>query len=118
MCSKEDVVRMHHILDAAKEAVLFAQNKTRKSLDKNRMLVLSLVKDVEIIGEAATSVSKECREKYPEIPWRSLIGMRNRLIHAYFDINLDVVWQTVTEDLPTLIAALEKIPPLKKHSGS
>lgn len=114
MCSKEDVVRMHHILDAAKEAVSFAQNKTRKSLDKNRMLVLSLVKDVEIIGEAATSVSKECREKYAEIPWRSLIGMRNRLIHAYFDINLDVVWQTVTEDIPTLIAALEKIPSLKK----
>ena len=68
MCSKEDIVRMHHILDAAKEAVSFAQGKTRKSLDKNRMLVLSLVKDIEIIGEAATNVSEECREQFPSYP--------------------------------------------------
>jgi len=114
MCSKEDIVRMHHILDAAKEAVSFAQGKTRKSLDKNRMLVLSLVKDIEIIGEAATNVSEECREQFPHIPWRSIINMRNRLIHAYFDINLDIVWQTVTEDLPYLITELDKIPFLKK----
>ena len=113
MCSKQDIVRMCHILDAAKEAVSFAQGKTRKSLDKNRMLVLSLVKDIEIIGEAATNVSKDCREKLPHIPWRSIINMRNRLIHAYFDINLDIVWQTVTEDLPSLITELEKIPSLK-----
>ena len=110
MYSKEDIVRLHHILDAAKEAVSFAQGETRKSLDKNRMLVLSLIKDVEIIGEAATYVSKDCREKFPHIPWRSIINMRNRLIHAYFDINLDIVWQTVTEDLPSLIIKLEEIP--------
>ncbi len=114
MCSKEDIVRMNHILDAAKEAVSFAQGKTRKSLDKNRMLVLSLVKDVEIIGEAATNVSMDCRERFPHIPWKSIINMRNRLIHAYFDINLDIVWQTVTGDLPSLITELEKIPSLKK----
>ncbi len=75
MCSKADLVRMHHILDATKEAVSFAQGKTRKSLDKNRMLVLSLVKDVEIIGEAATNVSADCREQFPHIPWRIIINM-------------------------------------------
>lgn len=106
---------MHHILDAAKEAVSFAQGKTRKSLDKNRMLVLSLVKDVEIIGEAATNVSKDCRERFSHIPWKSIINMRNRLIHAYFDINPDIVWQTVTEDLPSLIIKLEEIPFLKNN---
>ncbi len=115
MCSKADIVRMHHILDAAKEAVSFAQGKTRKSLDKNRMLVLSLVKDVEIIGEAATNVSKDCRERFPHIPWKSIINMRNRLIHDYFDINLDIVWQTVTEDIPSLIIKLEEIPFLKNN---
>lgn len=90
-------------------------HKTRPEglLTRTGTLVLSLVKDVEIIGEAATNVSKECREKHPQIPWRNLIGMRNRLIHAYFDINLDVVWQTVTEDLPSLIAELEKLPSLQ-----
>lgn len=73
-----------------------------------------LVKDIEIIGEAATNVSEDCREQFPHIPWRSIINMRNRLIHAYFDINLDIVWQTVTEDLPYLITELDKIPFLKK----
>ena len=86
MCSKEDIVRMCHILDAAKEVVSFAQGKTRKSLDKNRMLVLSMVKDVEIIGEAATNVSKDCRERFPHIPWKSIINIINPLIHAHFYI--------------------------------
>jgi uncharacterized protein with HEPN domain len=79
------------------------------------MLVLSLVKDVEIIGEAAANVSKDCRERFSHIPWKSIINMRNRLIHAYFDINLDIVWQTVTKDLPSLIIKLEEIPFLKNN---
>ena len=109
MCDKKDMVRMRHILDAAEEAVSFARGKTRKSLDDNRMLVLSLVKDVEIIGEAATNVSRDCHEKFPHIPWKSMVNMRNRLIHAYFDINLNIVWSTVTEDLPPLIEAFKSI---------
>ncbi|MBF0554770.1 MAG: DUF86 domain-containing protein [Nitrospirae bacterium] len=109
MCSREDKIRMRHLLDAAKEAISFARGKTRRSLDKNRMLTLSLIKDIEIIGEAATSISKDCREKYPHIPWKSIVNMRNRLIHAYFDINLDVVWQTVAVDVPSLIVEFEKI---------
>ncbi|WP_420266125.1 DUF86 domain-containing protein [Candidatus Magnetominusculus dajiuhuensis] len=109
MCGREDKIRMRHMLDAAKEAISFTQGKTRRSLDKNRMLTLSLVKDIEIIGEAATSISKDCREKYPNIPWKSIVNMRNRLIHAYFDINLDVVWQTVAVDVPSLIVEFEKI---------
>jgi uncharacterized protein with HEPN domain len=109
MCGKEDKIRMRHLLDAAREAISFVRGKTRRSLDKNRMLTLSLVKDIEIIGEAATTVSKDCREKYPHIPWKSIVNMRKRLIHAYFDINLDVVWQTVAVDDPSLIVEFEKI---------
>jgi uncharacterized protein with HEPN domain len=106
---KDDRVRLHHMLDAAKEAVSFVRNKSRGSLDKDRKLVLALVKAIEIIGEAAANVTKECREDLPSIPWANITGMRNRLIHAYFDINLDIIWQTVSEDLPPLIAELEKI---------
>ena len=73
------------------------------------MLALSLVRLLEIIGEAASRVSKEKQAQSPEIPWRQVIGMRNRLTHAYFDINLDFVWQTVTEDLVPLIAELERM---------
>jgi uncharacterized protein with HEPN domain len=73
------------------------------------MLILSIVKSVEIIGEAASKVSSEGREASPEIPWADIAAMRNRLIHVYFDIDLDRVWDTTTDDLPPLIAALESV---------
>jgi uncharacterized protein with HEPN domain len=73
------------------------------------MLVLSLVKSIEIVGEAASKVTKESRDSHPEVPWLNIIGMRNRLIHVYFDIDLDRVWDTITDDLPPVIAALEEI---------
>jgi uncharacterized protein with HEPN domain len=107
--NEQDNIRLRHMLDAAREALSFARNCTRADLDTNRMLVLALVKDVEIIGEAATRISEEGQDANPQIPWSDIIGMRNRLIHAYFDINLDIVWDTVTANLPPLIAALEKI---------
>lgn len=88
---------------------LFKGKLDRESLNTERMLTLSLVRLLEIIGEAASRVSKEKQERIPEIPWRQMIGMRNRLIHAYFDIDLDFIWQTVTEDLVPLIAELEKV---------
>jgi len=106
---KDDLVRLRHMLDSAREAMLFAQNKTRSSLDTDRKLVLALVKSIEIVGEAAANVTNKCREDLPQIPWPNIIGMRNRLIHAYFDINLDILWKTMIEDLPPLIADLEKI---------
>jgi uncharacterized protein with HEPN domain len=106
---KDDRIRMQHMLDAALEAESFAANRSRSDLDHDRMLVLSLVKDVEIIGEAAAHVTKESRDMYPELPWLEIVGMRNRLIHAYFDIDLDRVWDTVVEDLPPLIRMLERI---------
>jgi uncharacterized protein with HEPN domain len=97
------------MLDAAREAVAFADGCTREDLDAGRMLSLSLVRLLEIIGEAARGVSAQFREAHPDLPWKSMTGMRDRLIHGYFDVNLDVVWQTVTEDLPLLIAQLGKI---------
>ena len=105
---KDDRIRMQHMLDAAMEAESFAANRSRSDLDHDRMLVLSLVKDVEIIGEAAAHVTEETRSAYPQIPWLEIVGVRNRLIHAYFDIDLDRVWDTVVEDLPPLIRMLKK----------
>ena len=76
-----------------------------------RMLVLALIKSVEIIGEAAFMMSETTQEASPAIPWADIIGMRHRLVHAYFDINLDVLWQTVKADLPLLIALIEPLLP-------
>lgn len=97
------------MLDACKEAERFIQDKYRESLDSDRQLVLALVKTIEIIGEAASKVSFKSREEMTGIPWADIIGMRNRLIHAYFDINLDILWQTLEEDIPPLIVELERI---------
>jgi uncharacterized protein with HEPN domain len=88
---RDDAIRVRHMLDAAREALSFASGKQRSDLAANRMLVLSLVKSVEIIGEAAATVTAETRERFPHIPWRDIVAMRNRLIHVYFDIDLDRV---------------------------
>ena len=73
------------------------------------MLVFAMVRAIEIIGEAAANVSSECRERYPQIPWADIIGMRNRLVHAYFDVDLDILWNTATTKLEPLIEQLDKI---------
>ena len=97
--SVSDLVRVHHIVDATKEALSFIEGKTRNDLDSDRMLVLALLKELELIGEAASKLSHEFRENHSEIPWALLIATRNRLIHGYFDINLDIVWITISRDL-------------------
>jgi len=105
---KDDEIRLRHMLDAAREAVSFAKDKTRLDLDRDRMLVLSLVKDIEIIGEAAYRISPPSREQLQTIPWEDIIGMRDRLVHAYFNINLDILWKTIQEDIPPLIQLLKQ----------
>ena len=106
---KADRIRLQHMFDAAKEALEFIRGKGRSDLDKDRMLVLALIKDLEIIGEAANKISAEVRNQNSAIRWQDIIGMRNRLIHGYFDINLDIVWSTVTKELPSLKSELETL---------
>jgi len=109
MLLKEDGIRLHHMLDAAREALDFAQGRRREDLEVDRQLVLSLVRSLEVIGEAASKVSAEFKAARPDIPWLDITGMRNRLIHAYFDVNLNVVWKTVTQEMPALAEQLEEI---------
>ena len=108
---KDDETRLRHILDAAGEAVGFIEGLHRRDLDTDRKLNLSLVRLLEIIGEAARSVTLELRREHPELAWKSMVGMRDRLIHGYFDVNQDILWETVKNDLPPLIDKLEKILP-------
>jgi uncharacterized protein with HEPN domain len=99
------------MLDSAKEAVEFAAGKSREDLDDDRKLSLAIIKSIEIIGEAASKVSEACKAENDNIPWRDIIGMRNRLSHGYFDVNLDIVWETVQTDLPNIIKVLIEIIP-------
>ena len=88
------------MLDAAQEAQAFVQGKTRASLDDDRGLVLILIQEIVVIGEAASKVTEECRSRYSQIPWSVIKGMRNRLIHAYFDVDIDTIWNTVSKRIP------------------
>ena len=107
--SPEDKIRLQHMLDAALEIQQYALSSTRDNLDFDRKLVHSIVRLLEIIGEAASQISKQLKDETPSILWPILIGMRNRLIHAYFSINLDVVWSTSIEDIPPLIEEISNI---------
>lgn len=104
---RPDAIRLRHMLDAAREALHFAQGKTEHNIGEDRQLALSLVKEIEIIGEAASKVSEPTRSQLTQIPWLDIVDMRNHLIHAYFDVDVGVVWDTVSKDLPPLISALD-----------
>lgn len=106
-----DRIRIIHILEAAKEALSFAGSKSRLDFETDRQLQMAVVREIEIIGEAAGKVSEETRTKYPDIPWVKISNMRNHLAHVYFDIDLDIVWGTLRQNLPFLIQQIEKVLP-------
>lgn len=104
-----DKVRLQHMLEAAYEAIAFAKGKSFADLAADRQFQLALIRCIEVIGEAAARVSEASRVEHPHLPWAKMISTRNRLIHAYFDIDLDTVWQTVTCELPELVSQLETV---------
>ena len=99
--------RLRHMRDAANAALSFIQGRGRPDLDSDAMLTFALIRAVEIIGEAAARLPGPVRDAHPEIPWAQIIGMRNRLVHGYYDVDLDVLWVTVSTNLAPLIAALD-----------
>lgn len=109
MSRHEDIVRLHHMLDYARQAVQFNQGKSRADFEADRMLALATIQCIVIIGEAVNTISEELRQQNSEIPWALISGTRNRLIHGYVDIDLDIIWTIVTRDLPKLITQLEFI---------
>ncbi|MDE3046212.1 MAG: DUF86 domain-containing protein [Verrucomicrobiota bacterium] len=106
---KKDSNRLNHMLDAAKTIQRHIVNKRPSDLEEDRLLLGGIIRELLLIGEAANAVSSECKAGIPQIPWKSVIGMRNQLIHGYFDISYRIIWSTITEDIPMLIAHLEKI---------
>jgi len=109
MTQHDDMVRLQHMQDHALEAVDMIGGRSRSDLDQERMLELALVRLIEIIGEAAAKVSEGTQAKYPNIPWREIIDMRNRLVHGYDSVDLNILWDTIEIDLPPVIAELKKI---------
>lgn len=109
MPQHEFKIKLRHMLDHANEAVAMVRGKEKSDLKNNRLLELAATRLVEIVGEAAAKISPEYQAKYPSIPWSQIIGMRNRLIHGYDSVDLDILWDTIDVDLPPLIAAIKQI---------
>ncbi len=102
-------VRLAHMLEASKKAVHLIAEKKQKEFLKDETLVLAVTRLIEILGEAANGVSADFQSKHSSIPWRQIVGARNHLIHGYFDVDLGILWQILSTDLPILIDQLEKI---------
>jgi uncharacterized protein with HEPN domain len=97
------------MLDAARRAVTLAGGRSRDALSADETFQLALARLVEIVGEASRQISEGMKDSHPEIPRAEIRGTRNRLVRAYFDVNLDAMWEIVGQDLPRLIVHLERI---------
>ncbi len=115
MKKPDDLIRVRHMLDAAGEAQTFLGEATFDEFRENRQLAHAIMRTLEIVGEAASQTTRQFRSRHPEIEWRVVVGMRNRLIHAYFDINHRMVWETVRDDIPLLIQRLRTV--LEQENG-
>ncbi len=104
-----DEIRLRHMLEAAQLAIKFISGVDQETFNQSIGLQFQVIRALEIIGEAAVSVSDEFKQSHPHLPWTQMSRMRNRLIHAYFNVNLIIVWKTLQESLPILIAELQRI---------
>lgn len=108
MSPRNDEDRLYDMLDAARKAIAAVQGRQRKDLDRDDVLIAALERFVETVGEAATHVTAERQQALPDIPWAQVTGMRNRLVHAYMNVNLDILWKTVSDDFPALVEVLAR----------
>ncbi len=109
MSRRSDRIRLLHIRDHATEALTLVQGRSREDLQEDRVRALAVVRLLEIVGEAAAGVSPQTRAFRPDVPWGEMVGLRNRLIHGYDAVDLDIVWQIVSKDLPVLIQRTEQL---------
>jgi uncharacterized protein with HEPN domain len=105
----EDRIRLLHMVEASQAAMRFVSGRQRSDLQTDQMLLFAVIRAIEVLGEAANKVSEVVRVANPSIPWKAIVGMRNRLIHAYFDLDADMVWATLTTEIPAVLADLQAL---------
>jgi len=106
---RDDSILIKHILEAAEKSIDFLSECTKEDLECDEKLALSVIRLLEIVGEAANQVSEDYQNQHPNIPWKNMVALRNRLIHGYFDVDLDIVWDTVNSDLPPVVKQLRNL---------
>jgi len=113
MTAKDDLVYLKHIVDAIIKIEEYTNKIDSQTFFNNSLIQDGVIRQIEIIGEATKNLSDIIRVKYPQIPWKDIAGMRDKLIHDYFGVDIDAVWDTVKKDLPNLKAEINKTIPNK-----
>jgi len=106
---KDDLAYIEHILRSINKIKDFTKNMTRSDFEMNEMAQDAVIRNIEIIGEATKKISNNLKATYFEIPWREMAGMRDKLIHDYMGVDIDVVWKSIEVDIPELFELLKKI---------
>ena len=109
MSKKDPLVFIEHIIENINDIELFSEGLKRKDLEKDRLRHKAIIRSVEVIGEAAKNIPLQIRNKYPEIPWKDISGTRDTLIHRYFGIDFDILWNIIRNDIPLLKKQISKI---------
>jgi uncharacterized protein with HEPN domain len=106
---KTDIAYIEHILLCIKKIEEYTKELDRNSFAENELIQDAVIRNIEIIGEATKKISSDLKSQYREIPWKEMSGMRDKLVHDYFGVDVDVVWRTVQEDIPLLKSLIQGI---------
>lgn len=109
MSKREPKLYFQDIIDSIKKIEGYLEDRTYEKFVNDEMVLDAVIRNIEIIGEAAKNVPEETKNSHPEIPWGKIAGMRNKIIHEYFGIDIEILWQTLQEDLPKLKQQVEAI---------
>lgn len=107
--TKDDIVYLNHIMDSISKIEDFTEDLDENEFNESELVQAAVIRHIEIIGEATKQLSDETRKKHPRIPWTDIAGMRDKLIHGYFGVDIDAVWDTVKKDIPKLKDDVKKI---------
>lgn len=106
---RKDEIRLQHIFDEANEVLRFVKGYSFDDFKNDSKTIHAVLRAIEIIGEAAAKISPEYKNLYPQVPWDQIVGMRNHLVHVYFDVDYETVWKTLQDDIPRLIKLVKEI---------
>jgi len=115
---KNNLIFLEHILESIKDLEEFTENIDKQALLKNKEKQRAVVRQIEVIGEAAKNLSNDFKKKYSSVPWKEIIGTRDKLIHHYFGVDFEILWKVVERDIPNLKQEIDKTLKQEKTNKS